>query len=99
MILQWAKTNNYRALNRGQFIIYPNDVNVGDEIGNTALYYAAKHGNQKMCQHLLEKGAFVNTVCSLGDTAFHMGFKSGSIDTVELLYERGGDPNVHNKFG
>jgi len=33
------------------------DVNVKDESGNTALYYARKNGNDKMVNMLLENGA------------------------------------------
>lgn len=98
-LLNWAKQNNIRRIQRAGFAVYPKDVLVTDSLGNTALYYSAKNGNAQICTFFLEKGADVNQICRYGDTALHMAFRSGSAETVMLLYDRGGNPNVKNKFG
>ena len=78
LLMNWARTNNLRELLSCPFELSRKDVNIIDKRKNTPLYYAAFNGNLKMCEFLCEKGARVNTVCSLGDTPFHMAFKSGS---------------------
>lgn len=77
-LMQWAKNNNMRQFTKTTIHIMPEDINIVDKVGNSVLYYACKHGNNKMVKYLLGKGAQVNLLCSKGDSPMHMAFRSGS---------------------
>lgn len=79
-LLEGAKTNNIYMVKTSGFIFYPNDMNVKDKKGNTALYYAAKHCNYDFCSYLVELGAKVNEACENGNTPFHICFSTNSIE-------------------
>merc|ERR1711862_911491 len=72
------------------------DVNYVDNGGDTPFLIAAIGANVDMCRYLLDKGANINKINSLGMTAMHlacMGGK-GQEDVVKLLYQRGANHNI-----
>ena len=75
------------------------DMNAQDELGNTPLIYAAEHGNRKMVEYLLDKGALTNVKNDEKNTPLHFAFKSGKIKVIIPLIKAGGSLNVINKFG
>ncbi|XP_030383954.1 ankyrin repeat domain-containing protein 39 [Scaptodrosophila lebanonensis] len=57
-----------------------------DECDYTALHYAARNGNEQICQLLLTEGkADVNAVTKGGATALHRAAMMGHLDIVKLL--------------
>ena len=57
-------------------IFYKSDIDVQDEEGNTALFYAAKYGNDKFIKFLIDHGADPNTRCKGNNTPMHAVFQS-----------------------
>jgi len=74
-----AKTNNFNIILSSGFNYFESDVNIKDDKGNTPLYYAAKNGDNKICDFLIRHKSFVNEPCSEGNTPLHMAFASGQI--------------------
>ena len=60
------------------------EADVANKAGETALMYAALHGNAEAAQLLIEKGAEVNRT---GWTPLHYGAAGGSEAVVRLLLE------------
>lgn len=63
------------------------DVDVVDLDGNTALYYAAFHGNNSLVEFLLRHGANPNILCK-EDTPMHMAVRSQKNDVNSILIFR-----------
>jgi hypothetical protein len=60
----------------------------------TSLYYAASFGIEHVIEALLEQGAEVDaTGGRLGATAFHAAALRGHQRVMEILFQRGADPN------
>jgi hypothetical protein len=53
--------------------------------GQTPLYYAARRGNLELCKLLIEKGADVTHLDSLGKTAVEYARKAKFVDVAEYL--------------
>ncbi|AZL15206.1 ankyrin repeat domain-containing protein [Rickettsiales endosymbiont of Stachyamoeba lipophora] len=78
-----------------------------DNLGNTALHYAAKIEDFNLVKFLLEKGANPNITNIHGETALHATLKhhnSLSADPnfnnmIKLLLKKGTDPNIANNEG
>lgn len=98
-IMMAVKNNNFRRIEIVLFKIYPDDVNTIDLIGNSPIFYAARHGNRPFCQFLIEKGAFINVVCMEGNTPLHMAFLSGSRETIDFLVGKKASLNIVNRYG
>jgi len=75
------------------------DVNLGDCIGNSPLYYAAKNGCDCIVQLLLDNGSNVNSTCKKGRTPLHIAMQNGNCTTCLLLIEKGGDPFMVDSQG
>ena len=60
------------------FVYYESDMNVQDNDGYTALYYASKYGNEKFIKYLLENGADPNIRCHGNNTPMHAIFQSNN---------------------
>ncbi|KAH8413406.1 hypothetical protein KR009_010891 [Drosophila setifemur] len=59
-----------------------------DECDYTALHYAARNGNEKICKLLLDAGKVdVNAVTKAGATSLHRAAMMGHLDIVKLLAE------------
>ena len=69
------------------FVYNTDDVNVKDEAGNTALFYAAQNCNQQFVDYLLKLGANPNIMCH-HNSPFHLAFKSGNIDVIIFQHSK-----------
>eukprot|EP00759_Apiculatamorpha_spiralis_P031561 PhF_6_TR33454/c0_g1_i1/m.48797 len=72
-----------------------------DEYGYTALHYAAKDGDTRMCEVLLNVEGFpVNSTTKGGaSTALHRAAMMGHEDVVKLLLEHGADKGAKDAEG
>ncbi len=95
-LIEAAINDNYFMVNNSGFLYYPNDINIKDKLGNTALFYTALNSNVEFSRFLLKTGANVNIPCSEGNTPLHMAFKSNKIEIIMLIMEYGGDLNKLN---
>ncbi|KAL4482158.1 hypothetical protein ABPG72_014971 [Tetrahymena utriculariae] len=94
-----AKSNNFAYIEKGKFQFFTIDVNKSDENKNSALYYAAYHGNIYFCQYLVELGADINQVCEEGNTPFHMACQSNNKNLIMLFIQAGGNLDKENQEG
>lgn len=70
-------------------------VNAQDDIGNTALHYAANEGKLEVAKELINKGANVNAKGSGNDwTPLHSAVYGAHKDLVKLLLDKKADPNA-----
>jgi ankyrin repeat protein len=74
------------------------DINQQD-LGMTALHWAAAWGHQAVVESLLAHDADLNIVDNFGKTALHRAASNGHQVVVELLLARGADPNIVYNFG
>lgn len=66
---------------------------------NMKLRRAARNGNIKKVERLIDQGADVNDLNKSGDTALMMAAEDGQGDVCELLIAKGVDVNAQNKSG
>lgn len=97
-LLEAAVKDNFFMVKNSGFIYYPNDVNIKDKNGNSALFYTAFNANLEFSKFLLKSGSKVNLSCSEGNTPLHMAFKSNDLTIIMTLIENGGDLNVLNHY-
>jgi ankyrin repeat protein len=64
--------------------------------GQTAMWWAANHGNVEMMQHLWQKGAVINVPDDHGSTPLCVAASSGMPEAVKFLIQHGAD--VHAKI-
>ncbi|XP_026288874.1 uncharacterized protein LOC113213876 isoform X3 [Frankliniella occidentalis] len=70
-----------------------------EESGNTPLHWAACYGNREIVSCLLDRGADVNSVNSLGVTPLHDAVARGDIDVIEELIQAGANAFVRATKG
>ncbi|KFA56722.1 hypothetical protein S40293_08807 [Stachybotrys chartarum IBT 40293] len=79
-------------------------IHVQDQLGRTALDYAAERGSQNMVRSLLGKGADPDVQCCLDrQTALHRAIWRGSKEVIKILLEgsngKKSDPGVKDNEG
>lgn len=77
------------------------DANVDekDNMGNTALHYAARGGNTVISRALIENGASIDLQNPKGQSALYFAVVGHQPDEVQLLLDQGADPSVIAKTG
>ena len=70
---------------------------MSDELGNTALHYAAELDDFDLVQRLLQNRAAPNSENKLGITPFHVAAKMCSKDVVNILLQFGAIPKLDKK--
>eukprot|EP00438_Fugacium_kawagutii_P000995 Skav221372 [mRNA] locus=scaffold2286:228310:229410:- [translate_table: standard] len=73
-------------------------VNHTDELGQTALFYAARQGHAGTIKYLLRKGADPNLVDKNGETAIFYAVSKKRMDAVNALLEGGAKLEVVNNW-
>ncbi|CAL1133945.1 unnamed protein product [Cladocopium goreaui] len=74
------------------------DINHGDELDQTALFYAARQGHATTIRYLISKGADPNVVDKNGDTAMFFAVLNKRIAAVKALLEGGALLEVVNNW-
>lgn len=75
------------------------DINAGDEVDNKPLHEAARMGNLKCVEVLLQKGADLEVKNKLGSTPFQLACLNARSALVEVLLKRGVDKDAQNAAG
>ena len=75
------------------------DLNAGDEGGNTPLHEAAVNGNTEIVKALITAGADVNATDEDGKTPLYWAARNGRTETVQALITAGADVNAQNIYG
>lgn len=70
-----------------------------DVLGNTALMLAARSGDTKEMQHLIDVGADVNAANQAGNTALMIAAYSNKTGAAKLLLDKGANANTANRKG
>jgi ankyrin len=65
------------------------EINDKSAVGNTALLYACEGGHYIIAKLLLDNGSKTNAKNENKMNAFHLSVKSGSLETLKLLYNLG----------
>ncbi len=73
------------------------DIEHGDVLGQTALFYATNHSQGEIVKLLLNKGANPNHQDLAGDTALMLAVRLNQLDQVKILVEAGADFDLKNK--
>eukprot|EP00438_Fugacium_kawagutii_P000988 Skav221365 [mRNA] locus=scaffold2286:133990:135057:- [translate_table: standard] len=73
-------------------------VNHTDELGQTALFYAARQGHAGTIKYLLRKGADPNLVDKNGETAIFYAVSKKRVEAVNALLEGGAKLEVVNNW-
>ena len=76
------------------------DVSIGKPDGNTCLHIAV-HGNcsKGALQKIIEQGMDVNIMNNMGETALILACESAQAASVNVLLEKGADPNISDGEG
>jgi ankyrin repeat protein len=78
------------------------DVNYRNHNGLTPLHdaaFASLKAAQEISRILLDQGAYVNALDSLGRTPLMCAVDNRNVDLVKILLERGADPTLRNNHG
>lgn len=81
-LFMFAKKSRSFNNNLG-FFYSKKELNVLDHLRNSPLYYAAKNTNLDFCEYLLENGANLNEICSLGETPFHIAMRTNKTEVTK----------------
>ncbi|CAL8101258.1 unnamed protein product [Orchesella dallaii] len=76
-----------------------NDLNQGDDHGFSPLHWAAKYGQFKITELLLQRGSRVNVVNKGDDTPLHLAASNGHLDVCRLLAQHRAEMNAINEHG
>ena len=80
------KDSDEAKLKKVKYLVYLGaDVNVKNNLGDTALTVAAYNGHLEVVKYLAELGVDLNTKDEYGNTALMMASYSGHKDVVEVL--------------
>ena len=74
-------------------------IDAPDFNGCSSLFYAVTLGHAECVQFLLTNGAFVNHQDRRGRTAAHCGSTKGQLETIKILYNKGGNLWLRNFKG
>lgn len=75
------------------------DVNAKNDIGYTALHFAAQEGHAAVAKLLLAKGAEVDALDVNGNTPLSNAVYNEKLDVVRLLLDAGADADLQNEHG
>lgn len=70
-----------------------------EDVLGTPLFYAVMSESVDAVRYLLDRGALVNRVNSVGWTPFALACDSGHVELVLMLLDRGADPSMRGTTG
>lgn len=94
-----ACANNDLEAARARLIDRPEDLNIGDNAGNTPLQIASLEGFEEIVEFLLSKGADANVRNVDKDTPLIDSVENGHIEVIKLLLKYGANPRMGNAKG
>ena len=74
------------------------NINIRGNGGYTALIFAARHGNTKTVEILLDYGADANIQTDRGETALIWATSRDHLEIISLLLEGGANANIQNDY-
>ena len=77
----------------------PGAVKAQDEVGRTALHYAAESGNVGWAAYLIKQDAMVNEQDDYFESPLHLAVRSGSAIMTRFLMAKGADPELCDAKG
>lgn len=95
-IVDFILTNSRRLLDAGS------DVNAADDVGSTALHFAAKGESEEVVELLISAGADVNAVNNKGETPLNDAVGDttpAKPPIVRILRDHGADPTIAAQDG
>ena len=75
------------------------DINIRDNLGNSALIFSIYHNKTDIARYLIEKNADINYRNKDGGSPFVIAARAGNFDVVKLLIKRGADINEKGEGG
>jgi ankyrin repeat protein len=96
-ILHWGVINKYNHVVTQHFDQLKASLDFQDEVGMTALHYAARGLNEEMVRFLLEKGADCEVVDKEGKMALHHAVEFGNEENSKILLEKGNTMTKNNE--
>ncbi|XP_069699636.1 uncharacterized protein [Periplaneta americana] len=91
--------DNSRRYNVNMLFHRDEYINIRDNMDNTALSYAARHGHVQTVTLLIDRGADCNLRNKDGDSPIFLAAQNGHVEVVRLLIDRGIDVNACNQHG
>ena len=88
-------TKNYDTSN----VRFVNDIDTSNKMGINPLINAARLGNAKIVEKLINAGADVNATNKMGFTAIAKAAQIGHLEIVRILVDAGAKLDIPNKYG
>ena len=76
-----------------------NGIDTKDNEGRTAIINAAFYNNTKLLKWLIENGADINKLDSIGFSALHFACQEGHIESVKILLDNEPNVNLVDNYG
>jgi ankyrin repeat protein len=74
------------------------DINIKDDVGGTAIFYATYFANIELIEFLMNKGANINLSDKAGNTPFIHAAIQGDLELVKFLHSKEANINHINNF-
>ena len=89
-LINALKNNNLPLF---ESLLNKNNLNTRDGASNTLLMIAAKNGYFELVKYLIEEGADINAINSVGQTALNLSIYFAKNDIANFLIQKGADVN------
>ncbi len=96
-LLDAAKANDRAQVD--QILNYGADIRAQGPQGDTALHWAAFHGNEAMARRLIDAGAGIDVRVNNGSTPLHLAAYNGHTGVVKILIAHGAQVNARTDAG
>ncbi len=97
-LLEASVSGNYEKVKK-LLDEYPEDLDLPDSAGNTALQCASLDGYDEVVKLLIRHGCNIHCINHDGDSPLIDAIDNGHLQTVKLLLDAGVDPRQRNRLG